>query len=196
MKIVKLALALFERHSDLVKIDPDLIAGVAARYESEVSETTDLVGAMFEARAGFATHIDGLRDGNRLRDPRLRTTYPNERRFALAKRILGYNDALGELLPKVLELALKRELAQDELIEERTREREFSDAAEAREELGIFVEAIDTVDRLYRDYGVTRRHHACLSDEQVRDIAAIALRVPASTIPVKCRRGRGKKLDA
>ena len=196
MKVLKLALALFERHSDLMRIDPDLIEGVAARYESEVSETADLVGAMFEARAGFATHIDGLRDANRLRDPRLRTTYPNERHLALSKRILGYGDALSDLLPKVLELALKRALAQDELIEERARARDFADAAEAREELGIYVEAIDTVDRLYNDYTVTRRHHACLSDEQVRDIAAIMLRVPASTIPVKRRRGRGKKPNA
>lgn len=196
MKILNLALALFERHSDVLDVDPNLMEGVAARYEDEVSKTTKLVAAMFEARAGFATHIDGLKDDNRLRNPRLRTTFPSERRLALANRILGYNDELGDLLPKVLEFALKRELAQTELIEERARDREFADAREAREALGVYVEPIDTIDRLFNDYGVNRRHHACLSDEQMRDIAAIMLRVPAATMPIKkSRRLRGEKHD-
>lgn len=195
MKIANFALALVERHADLFKVDPDLVDNIATRYEEEIGRTADLVATLFKKRAGFATHIDGLCDDNRLRDPRLRTTNPNERRMALANRILRYNDALGELLPKVFELALKRELAQAELIEERSRDREFADAAEARRELGAYVEAIDTIDRLYNDYGVTRRHHSCLSPEQDRDIAAIIMRVPAHTIPVKRRRKREEARD-
>lgn len=195
MNVANLALALVERHADLFKVDPDLMENIAARYEEEVGSTADLIATLFKKRAGFATHIGGLCDDNRLRDPRLRTTNPSERRMALANRILRYNDVLGELLPQVFELALKRELAQAELIEERSRDREFADAAEARKELGAYVEAIDTIDRLYNDYGVTRRHHSCLSPEQDRDIAAIIMGIPAQTMPVKRRRTRKEKHD-
>lgn len=189
MKITQFALALVERHSEQLGMEPELVEDIADTYAKEVGETTAMVASLFEKRAGFATDVNGLSDENRLGDPRLRTTYPDERRRALTKRMLCYGDELGDLLPRVLALALKRELAQDELAEERRRDRDYADAQQAREALGLYVEVIDTIDTLYNDYGVTRRHYPCLSDEDLRDIAAILLRQPADTLPVKRRRG-------
>ncbi len=194
MKIIQFALGLIERHADRFGFNPELTDDIAARYAAEIDETTDMVATLFERRAGFATHVAGVCDENRLGDPRLRTTYPDERRRALTNRLLRYDDGLADLLPKVFELAIKRELAQVELAEERRRDREYRDADHLREEIGLYIEVIDTINALYHDYKVTRRHYACLSDEQHRDIAAIILREPASSIPIKQRRTpRGKR---
>lgn len=190
MKIVQLALGLIERHGDLCGAKPALIDDIAARYTADITETADLVKVLFEKRAGFATHVAEVSAGNRLGNPRLKTTYPDERRRALTARMLGYNDELAKVLPKLFELAVKRELAQVELAEERRRDRDYADAAEAREALGVYVEVIETIDILYNDYGVTRRHYACLSDEDHRNIAAIILRRPPSLIPVVRRRNK------
>jgi len=193
MKIIQFALGLIERHADRFGFNPELTDDIAARYAAEIDETTDMVATLFERRAGFATHVSGVCDENRLGDPRLRTTYPDERRRALSNRLLRYDDGLADLLPKVFELAIKRELAQVELAEERRRDREYRDANHLREEIGLYSEVIDTINALYHDYQVTRRHYACLSDEQHRDIAAIILREPASSIPIKSRHTRRGK---
>ncbi len=193
MKIIQFALGLIERHADRFGFRPELTDDIAARYAAEIDETTDMVATLFERRAGFATRVAGVCDENRLGDPRLRTTYPDERRRALTNRLLRYDDGLADLLPQVFELAIKRELAQVELSEERRRDREYRDADHLREELDLYVEVVDTIDALYHDYKVTRRHYACLSDEQHRDIAAIILRQPASAIPIKQRRPRRGK---
>lgn len=190
MKILQFTLGLIERHKDRFGAKPELVDDIAARFKEEVGETTQLVEALFEQHAGFETHIRNGLGGDRLGDPRLRTTYPDERRRALTKRLLQYGDELAALLPKVVELAIKRELAQVEITEERRRDRDYADANHARAELGVYVEVVETINALYEDYGVTRRHYPCLSDEDVRDIAAIILRQPADTIPVKRRRDR------
>lgn len=191
MNVTEFALALVERHKDLLGANPDIVEGIAQRYAEEVGGTADVVYALFEDRAGFASTVDELRASNRLGNPRLRTTYPNERRRALTARVLGWNDKLAEILPELLELAVKRELAQAELAEERSRDRDYADAEEARRELGVYVETVDTLDALYNDYQVTRRHYACVTDQQLRDIAAILRREPPHTIPVVPRnRGR------
>ncbi len=194
MKIIPFALGLIERHGDRFGFSPDIADDIAARYAAEIDETTEMVEKLFERRASFATHVSSVCDENRLGDPRLRTTYPDERRRALTNRLLRYNDGLADLLPQVFELAVKIELAQVELAEERRRDREYRDADHLRAELGLYVEVIDTINTLYQDYKVTRRHYACLSDEQYRDIAAIILRQPASSIPIKARHPkRGKR---
>ncbi len=193
MKIIPFALGLIERHGDRFGFRPEVADDIAARYAAEIGETTEMVEKLFERRAGFATDVSGVCDENRLGDPRLSTTYPDERRRALTNRLLRYNDGLADLLPKVFGLAVKIELAQVELTEERRRDREYRDADHLREELDLYVEVVDTIDALYHDYKVTRRHYACLSDEQHRDIAAIILRQPASSIPIKQRRPRRGK---
>lgn len=184
MKIIPFALGLIERHGDRFGFRLEVAEDIAARYAAEIDETAEMVEKLFERRAGFATDVSGVCAENRLGDPRLRTTYPDERRRALTNRLLRYNDGLADLLPQVFALATKIELAQVELAEERRRDREYRDADHLREELGLYVEVVDTINALYHDYQVTRRHYACLSDEQLRDIAAIILRQPASSIPV------------
>lgn len=193
MKIIPFALGLIERHGDRFGFKPEVADDIAARYAAEIDETTEMVEKLFERRAGFATDVSGVCDENRLGDPRLRTTYPDERRRALTNRLLRYNDGLADLLPKVFELTVRVELAQVELAEERRRDREYRDADHLREELDLYAEVIDTINALYHDYQVTRRHYACLSDEQLRDIAAIILRQPASAIPIKPRHPRRGK---
>ena len=190
MNVIALALGLIQRHAAVSDMPAILSEGVTERFEVEVAETTEYAKALLERRAGFATALLGKCDPNRLRDPRLRTTAPHERSIALTKRAIDWRDELAKLLPDVMALTMKIEFAEIELIEERRREAEMRDAREARETLGIYVEAIDTIDRLYNDYGVTRRHHATISAEGYRDIAAIILRQPPDTIPVVERNRR------
>lgn len=190
MNVIALALALIQRHADVSELPATLSEGVAERFEAEITETTNYAKALLERRAGFKNGLLGKCDPNRLRDPRLRTTAPHERSIALTKRAIDWRDDLAKLLPEVMALAMKIEFAEIELVEERRREAEVRDAQEAREMLGIYVEAIATIDRLYNDYGVTRRHHATISNEEYRDIAAIILRQPAHTIPVVDRNRR------
>lgn len=190
MDIAHIALALGEQYPEVFGGDGNVADRIVADHQQSVQNGAAYVATLFEKRAGLKSVPPRNRDEFRLGDPRLRTTYPDERRRALTKRMLDQAKVLATGLGPVIEAAIKFELAKVELAEERLRDRHFTDAEEARKELGVYVEVVDLIDRLYNDYGVTRRHYPCLSDEQVRDVAAIILRQPAGSMPVKKRRVR------
>lgn len=187
MDIADIVLALGERYSRALA-NPEMVSRAIDEHKIGNSSDAAYVATLFEKRAGLTPVSPGNCDELRLGNPRLRTTYPDERRRALTKRMLDQADVLAKGLGPIMEAAIKFELAKVELTEERNRDRQFADAEHARRELGIYVEVVSVVDRLYNDYGVTRRHYPCATDEQVRDIAAILLRKPAHEVPVKKRR--------
>lgn len=158
-----------------------------ARHKADVSGDAAYVASLFEARAGLIKRKKGSSPEQRLAHPRLRTTYPNQRKRALTKRMLHCADEIAEHLGPALDAVVRFELAKIELEQEDRRDGIFADAEELRDTVGIYDELLAAVQRLFEQYDVTRWHWQSLTDEQLRDLGAVLLRRDKETIPIKSR---------
>lgn len=164
-------------------------------HQADVQTDAAYVASLFEMRAGLREREHASSPQQRLANPRLRTTYPNERKRALTKRMLDNADEIAKHLGPAVDAITRLELAKIELELEDRRDRIFKDAEDIRKQVGIYDELIAAIQRLYEQYDVTRWHWQSLTDEQLRDIAAILWRREKEDLPIKTRDEWDRKRD-
>jgi hypothetical protein len=193
IELLRAFVALAPRATHSVDID---FHKICKECNLEVRTDEARVRSLFEERAGFVPAGQSQNAEYRLAHPRLLTTLPGERMRALEARKLKYGDAVGALLPQLTAAIVKLALVDDELANERYRADQMRDAGRRREALGIYDQVVTAIDMLFNGYGATRWHWASLSDEQLRNMAAILLRMAPDDLEVLNRDAFGEVDDA
>jgi len=160
--------------------DTGLAESILDGYRRETEDVEAQVRRLIDQRAGLASDPTGQDGRCRMRQPRLITTAPIQRKTALRKKMLEYGDTIASVLPELIAAAIKLKMAENEIAAIDERDREKSADRQQYRQQHLFPHASRAVERLYDTYKVTHWHWANVSKEQLTAIAAILHRKGAT----------------
>lgn len=159
-------------------IAQSLVATVARELSDELHQLVEDIGHLKEQMAGFRPDPTGDDARRRLQNPRLRTTYVDERIRALTAATICMREDLSKKMQDVIKPALKLELAEAELAAALALRAELDLVRVAREATGLYPAVASAADYLFDQHRVTHWHWSNASPECLRAIAAILRRQP------------------
>ena len=157
------------------EIGKDLVSLLAQSLGAEVADVEAQIRRLKETMAD--RHADASREDarRRLQNPRLRTTYLDDRVKALTVKSIEIREQLVGSLPALVEAAVKLELIEAELDTAKALRAEQKAAVSEREATGLFPAVARQADYLWDRYRVTHWHWTAAGQEQLEQIAEILL---------------------
>lgn len=153
-----------------------VLASVALELGDEVHQLVEHIGHLKEQMAGFRRDPTGDDARRRLQNPRLRTTYVDERIKALTATTISLREELTKKMESVLKPALKLEMAEAELAAATALRAELDLVRIAKEATGLYPAVAVAADHLFERYRVTHWHWANASPDSLRAIAELLRR--------------------
>lgn len=152
-----------------MKILTELVQQIAAKHRGSGDGFITVITDLKALRTGTGPESEKAR--RQLASPSLSTTSPSNIRAGLHAKLVADRRAMAEPLLLVMQKAAEIELGEIALEVLDRADAEASQDAAVRRATGIYAEAANVVDRLFRDHGVTRGHFGALS---YYDVAAVA----------------------
>ena len=154
----------------------DLVTRIIQELGDDVHDLVEHIGHLKEQMAGFRPDRTGDDARRRLQNPRLRTTYLDERIMALSSKSIDLRVQIAALLRPLIEPVLKLEVAEAELAVARARRSELQAKTDAKAATGLFPAVAVAADWLHEQYHVTHWHWGAAGPDELKLIAEILRR--------------------
>ena len=158
------------------EIAQDLVSRMARSLNVEVADVEAQIRRLKETKAGLHPDESSEDARRRLQNPRLRTTYLDDRIRALTAKSLEIREQLTGALPALVALAVKLELIEAERNAAIALRLEQQAAASARKATGLFPAVAKQAEFLWSQHRVEHWHWAVADLGQLKQIADILRR--------------------
>jgi hypothetical protein len=162
------------RHTGL-EIAKDLVSLITQGLGVEIANVEAQIRRFKEIMADLHPDANGEDARRRLQNPRLRTTYLDDRMQALTVKSIEIREQLVRSLPALVEAAIKLELIEAELDAAKALRAEQRSAVSEREATGLFPAVARQAEYLWSRYRVKHWHWAAADQDQLKRIAEILL---------------------
>jgi hypothetical protein len=150
-----------------------LLERVVLELDGEVVELVEHISDLMKRMAGLLPDHTGSDARRRLQNPRLRTTYVNERIKALTAKSIDLREELGEKMKEIIEPALKLELVEAELAAAVALRAELDAVRITKEATGLYPAVAAAADYLHQQFGVTHWHWANAGPDRMKLVAKV-----------------------
>jgi hypothetical protein len=157
------------------EIAKDLVSLMMQGLGAEIADVEAQIRRFKETMADLHSDASGEDARRRLQNPRLRTTYLDDRMQALTVKSIEIREQLARSLPALVEAAVKLELIEAELDAAKSLRAEQQAAVSEREATGLFPAVARQAEYLWSRYRVKHWHWAAADQGQLKRIAEILL---------------------